>query len=167
VPPASRSDLELSLYRPATAVTKIELAALAALGPRRLVRADPLEPELAVDINELFSFLKASKLPHWTPGMTGTPEARTIAARLLHPPLESDNDTWAKILASASDDDLDSHGFDEDARRAISARDWKAALEARVLRVQHIVSEFVAQRARWGENDRPSLEYLAVDSTQP
>lgn len=166
VSPASRSDLELSLYRPATAATKIELAALAALGSRRLVRADPLEPELAVDINELFDFGKTGKLPHWAPGVTDTLAARTIATRLLHPPVESDNDSWATILASASDDALDSHGFDEDARRAIRARDWKAALEARALRVQHVVSEFVAQRARWGENDRPSLEYLAVDSTQ-
>jgi len=174
--PASRNDLKLSPYRPATAATKIELAALASLGPRRLVQADPLEPELAVDINELFSFEKASTLPHWAPGMTGTPGTRTIAARLLHPsmiaallhpPSELDNESWATILASASDDALDSHGFDEDARRAIRVRDWKAALEARTLRVQHVVSEFVAQRARWGENDRPSLEYLAVDSTQP
>ncbi|HKI04105.1 MAG TPA: DUF262 domain-containing protein [Thermoanaerobaculia bacterium] len=167
VPPASRNDLELSLYRPATAATKIELAALAALGPQRLVRADPLEPELTVDVNELFGFVKASKLPHWAPGITGTLAARTIADRLLHPPVESDNEGWATILASASDDALDSHGFDGDARRAMRARDWKAAFEARALRVQHIVSEFVAQRARWGENDRPSLEYLAVDSTPP
>ena len=86
VPPASRNDLELSLYRPATAATKIELAALAALGPRRLVQADPLEPELAVDINELFGFVKARQLPNWAPGMTGIPAARTIATRLLHPP---------------------------------------------------------------------------------
>jgi hypothetical protein len=167
VPPASHNGLELSLYRPATAATKIELAALAALGPQRLVRADPLETELAVDINELFGFVKASKLPHWAPGMTGTLAARTIAARLLHPPVESENESWATILASASDDALDSHGFDSDARRALRARDWKAAFEARALRVQRIVSEFVAQRARWGENDRPSLEYFSVDSTQP
>lgn len=34
------------------------------------------------------------------------------------------------------------------------------------IRVQNIVAAFVAQRARWGENDRPSLDYLAADSTQ-
>jgi hypothetical protein len=131
------------------------------------VRADPLEPELAVDINELFGFVKASKLPLWAPGTTGTLAARTIAARLLHSPGESDDVNWAKILASASDDALESHGFDSDARRALRADDWKAALEARAVRVQHIVSELVVQRARWGENDRPSLDYLAVDSKQP
>jgi len=169
VPPASRNDLGLSLspYRPATAATKIELAALAALRPQRLGRADPLETELAVDINDLFGIVKARKLPHWAPGITGTPAARTVAARLLHPPRESEDVSWAKILVSASDDAVESHGFDGDARRALRAGDWKAALEARALHVQHIVAELVAQRARWGENDRPSLEYLAVDSTQP
>ena len=170
MPPASRNDLELSPYRPATAAaTKIELAALAALRPQRLVRADPLEIEfeLAVDINELFGIVKAGKLPLWMPRTKGTPMAGTVAARLLHPPGESDDVNWATILASASDDALESHGFDSDARRALRADDWKAALEARAVRVQHIVSEFVTQRARWGENDRPSLEYLAADSTQP
>ncbi|HEX6902184.1 MAG TPA: DUF262 domain-containing protein [Thermoanaerobaculia bacterium] len=166
VPPASRDDLELSPYRPATAATKIEIAALAALGPQRLVQTDLFEPELAVDVNELFDLVKASKLPLWAPEMAGTPAARTIAARLLHPPGEWDDDSWTTILASASDDVLASHGFDGDARRAIRAHDWRAALEARAHHMQHIISGFVAQRARWGENDRPSLEYLAVDSTQ-
>lgn len=128
---------------------------------------DPLETELTVDINELFDFVKASKLPHWAPGMTGTPAARTIAARLLYPPSELNDQSWATTLIRASDDALESHGFDSDARRALRAGDWKAALEARAARVQPIVSELVAQRAHWGENDRPSLEYLAVDSTQP
>lgn len=167
VPPVSRNDLGLSPYRPATAATKIELAALAALQPQRLVQADALQFELTVDINELFGLVKASKLPHWASGMTGTPAARTIAARLLHPPGESNNLSWTTILIRAPDDVLESHGFDGDARRALRAGEWEAALEARARRVQHIVSEFVAQRARWGENDRPSLEYLAVDSTQP
>lgn len=167
VPPASRNDLGLSPYRPATAATKIELAALAALQPQRLVRADSLEVELAVDINELFGSVKASKLPIWASGITGMPAAQTIAARLLHPPGESNDLSWAKILTRASDDALESHGFDDDARRALHADDWKAALEARARRVQHVVSELVMQRARWGENDRPSLEYFAVDSTPP
>jgi hypothetical protein len=162
--PTSRNDRELSPYRPATAATRIELAALAALRPQRLVRADLLEPELPVDINELFGSLKDNPLPLWA--SDGHLAARTIAARLLHPPLESDDESWATILASASEDALESHGFDGDARRALRAGDWKAAFEARTLRVQHIVSELVAQRAHWGENDRPSLEYLAVDSTQ-
>lgn len=165
VPPASRNDLDLGPYRPKTAATKIELTALSALQPQRLVRADPLELELAVDVNELFGIVKAGRLPHWARGITGTLATRTVAARLLHPPVESDDVSWATILVSASDDVLESHGFDGDARRALRAGDWKAALEARALRVRHIVSEFVAQRARWGENDRPSLEYLAVDST--
>jgi Protein of unknown function DUF262 len=165
VPPASRNDLDLSPYRPATAATKIELAALAALRPQRLVWADPLESELAVDINELFD-MKDRKLPLWAPKLNGRPAAETVAARLLHPPGESEDVSWTTILASASDDALESHGFDSDARRALRAGDWKAALEARAARVQHIVSEFVAQQAHWGENDRPSLEYLAADSTQ-
>jgi len=93
--------------------------------------------------------------------------AGTIAARLLHPPGESGPGSWPALLAAASDDALDSHGFDGVARRALRAGDWNAALEARALRGQQIVSEFVAQRARWGENDRPSLEYLAVDFAQP
>ena len=167
VSPASRNGLDLSPYRPATAATKIELASLAALRPQRLMRADPLELELAVDINELFGFVKASKLPLWAPGTTGTPEARTIAARLLHPPAESNDLSWAATLLHASDDALESHGFDGGARHAVRTGDWKAALEARARRVQQIVAEFVAQRAHWGENDRPSLDYLAVDSTQP
>lgn len=166
-PPASRSDLELSPYRPVTAATKIELAALAALQPQRLVRTDSLEVELAVDINELFGFVKPSQLPQWASGMPGTPASRTIAARLLHPPNESNDLSWATILKQASDDVLESHGFDGDSRSALRADDWKAALEARARCVHHIVSEFVTQRARWGENDRPSLEYLVVDSTQP
>lgn len=111
--------------------------------------------------------MKARQLPNWAQGMTGIPVAPTIATRLLHPPIESDNESWATILASSSEDALASHGFDGDARRAVCAHDWKAAFEARALHVQHVVSEFVAQRARWGENDRPSLDYLAVDSTQP
>lgn len=166
VPPASRNDLDLSPYRPATAATKIELTALAALRPQRLVRADPLEPEPAVDINELFGIVKARKFPLWAPKMNGTPATGTVAARLLHPPIDSEEVNWPTTLASASDDALESHGFDSDARRALRAGDWIAALEARAVRVQHIVSEFVAQQARWGENDRPSLEYIAVDSTQ-
>jgi hypothetical protein len=167
MPPTSRNDLELSRYRSATAATKIELAALAALRPQRLGRADPLEAELAVDLNELFDFVKASELPRWAPGATGAPAARTIAARLLHPPGEPKDVRWATILTQAADEALESHGFDGDARHAVRAGDWNGALEARALRVQHIVAEFVAQRAHWGENDRPSVDYLAVGSTQP
>jgi len=93
--------------------------------------------------------------------------ARTVAARLLHPPRESEDVSWAEILISAADDALESHGFDGDARRALRAGDQETALAARALRVQHIVAEFMAQRAHWEENDRPSLEYLTVDSTPP
>ncbi len=168
IPPPSRVDLDLSPYRPATAATRIELAALAALQPQRLVRADPLELELAVDINELFGAVKAGRLPVWTPKMNSVPAAgKTVAARLLHPPRESNDVSWETILAEASDDALESHGFDSDARRALRAGDSKAALEARAAHVRLLVSELVARRARWGENDRPSLEYLADDSTQP
>jgi hypothetical protein len=167
LPSALRNNPDLSPYRPATAATKIELAALAALQPQRLVRADPLETELTVDINELFDFVKISKLPNWASGMTGTPAVRTIAARLLCPPGESNDSSWTTTLRQASDDALESHGFDGDARHAVRAGDWKAALETRARRMQNIVADFVAQRARWGENDRPSLDYLVVDSTQP
>lgn len=166
-PSPLRNDLDLSLYRPATAATRIELAALAAMQPQRLVRSDPLELAPAVDINELFGIVKAAKLPVWVPKIDGLPATRTVAARLLHPPGGSEGVSWATILASASDDALESHCFDSDARAALRAHDWEVALEARAARVQQIVSEFVAQQARWGENDRPSLEYLAVESTQP
>ncbi len=167
VPPAARNDLGLSPYRPAYAATKIELAALAALQPQWLFRADPLEPELAVDINELFDNIRASKLPLWSPKMSDTPVSGTVATRLLHPLSESEDVDWPAILGSASDDALKSHGFDSDARRALRAKDWKAALEARATHVRYIISELVAQRARWGENDRPSLDYLVADSAQP
>lgn len=192
VAPTSRNDLSLSPYRPKSAATKIELVVLASLRPLRLVSADLLydllesepainikEPsrlvqadlleldELAVDINDLFGLVKAGNLPHWAPGITGTPAARTVAVRLLHPPRELNDPSWATILTRASDDALESHGFDGDARLALRAGDWKAALEARALYVQQIVAKFVAQRAHWGENDRPSLDYLAVDSAQP
>ncbi len=165
--PAPRNDLELSRYRPATAATKVELAALAALRPQRLVPADPLELDLDIDINELFGLVKASKLPHWAPAIADLPTGQTIAARLLCPPRRPGDPSWETILTQGSDDDLESHGFDGPARNALRSGDWQAALEARALCVRHIVSEFVAQRAHWGENDRPSLEYLAVDSTQP
>jgi len=164
VSPVPDYHLELSPYKPATAATRIELTALAALRPQGLVRADPLEPELPVDINELFGSLKESPLPRWAPD--GQPEARTIAARLLHPRGDSGDKSWTTILESASDDALESHGFDGEARHALRDGDWKAALEARARHVQNIVAAFVAQRARWGENDRPSLDYLAADSTQ-
>ncbi len=167
VSPTSRNNLELSRYRPATSATRIELAALAALRPERLVEADSFEPELTLDINELFGLVKASKLPHWAPAITGRPAEQTIAARLLCPPREPGDPSWETILTQGSDHALESHAFDSNARNAMSSGDWQAALEARALRVQHIVSEFVAQRARWSENDRPSLEYLAVDSPQP
>jgi hypothetical protein len=167
VAPASQNDWDLSTYRPATAATKIELAALAALGPQRLDRPDPLEPALAVDIGELFTHVKAGKLPHWAQEITDTPGASTIAARLLHPPAESDGINWATILALASDDALESHAFDSDARSALRAGELHEALEARARRMRSLVADFVAQRARWGENDRPSLEYLATASAQP
>lgn len=162
--PASPNDLELSPYRPATAATRIELAALAALQPQRLVQPDPLEIEPAIDFNELFETVKAGNLPIWTPE---TRSPKTVAARLLHPPGGSDDVSWTTILKSASDDALESHGFDNEARGALRANDWQSALDARALRVRHIVSEFVAQRARWGENDRPSLEYLAGGLEEP
>ena len=157
-PPASSSDLGLSSYRPATAATRIELAALASLQPQRLVQPDPLEIELAIDLNELFETVKAGDLPIWTPE---TRSPKTVAVRLLHPPAESDDVSWTTILKSASDEALESHGFDKEAIGVLRANDWQWALDARALRVHHIVSEFVAKRARWGENDRPSLEYLA------
>lgn len=167
VTPAPHNVWELSLYRTTAASTKIELAALAALGPQRLVRPDPFEPALAVDLGELFSHVKAGNLPHWARGLTDTPAAQTIATRLLHPSPESENPRWTKILASASNDALESHGFDSDARRALRADDLREALEARARRLRSHVADFVEKRARWGENDRPSLEYLAIDSTQP
>ena len=142
-------------------------AALQRIGDTKLHAADPLDLEQTVDINELFSIVKARKLPLWAPRLSDTPAAGTVAMRLLHPPGETDDFDWTNLLASASDDALESHGFNSDARRALRAGDWQAALEARAAHVLRIVSELVSQRARWGESDRPSLEYLAVDSTQP
>lgn len=137
------------VFRFGTARSKLELLALAALGPRDVIEGTPIE------VGPLLASKKSKALSSISPSKTD----KTIAPLLVHPPVNSR--ALSTALTSASPDILMSHGFSDTAADALARRDIERAIVERGLWLERHIGRYLNARARWGETDRPSLARLA------
>ncbi len=138
-------------FRFGTAQSKLELLALASLGPRNLVDGD------LIDVGPLLAKHGGRAI---IPILTGEDDASAAPARMLsnlliHPPIG--RRVLMGALVTATPEILMSHGIDVDAGDALREHDERGMISLREKRLGTYVASFLDTHARWNETDRPSL----------
>jgi hypothetical protein len=170
--PHDRPPLRPHAFRFSAARSKLDLLALASLGPRNLVdgaatSTGPLfangSPAPRLDVGPLLAEHGARAVQTIWAG-EDAPDApeRTLANLLIHPPLS--RRLLMAALTSAPPEVLLSHGIDSEAGDALGAHNYPRMIELRARRLGTVVASFLDAHARWGETDRPSLASLAHDA---
>lgn len=134
---------------------KLQTLALEALGPRDLDSGE------ALGIEALFE-QRAPEEDVPLPDIVASEHdgaERTTANRMLHPKRPG---LRRQLLAVREPAVLASHGVGEEARAALAAGDAKAFLSLRSATLNRHFDRFFAERARWDEPDRPSIQALTV-----
>ena len=135
--------------------TKLQLVALAALGPRHLATGGDL------DITKLCEQPSGPTVRLST--KSRIPEAEGLANRLLHPPMAGI--PYRKRLADCKDEAvLRTHIVSQEAQNALHQDDFASFLRLREVDIQRYVSGFLDSKAEWeaADRDRPSLASLVV-----
>lgn len=135
--------------------TKLQLTALAALGPRHL------ETGAELDIGDLCARPNGPAV-RLSP-KNRFPEDEGLANRLLHPPMTGLS--LRKRLTRCEDETvLRSHLVSREAWEALKREDFQAFLRQRELDLQKYVESFLDAKAEWdaSDRDRPSLASLVV-----
>ncbi len=142
------------------AQSKLEVLALLHLGPRHLATGAPITasdlfgaPTVAAD---------AASLPRIvTSRGAGLPLADTIANRMAHPkPVRPQVLLGDILVASFMAGELEAHGFTADANQALLRADYAGFLEHRQVELARRFEHVFESRARWDDNDRPSVDTL-------
>jgi hypothetical protein len=155
---AGRRPFEPAPLRPYNfrhARTKLQLVALAALGPRHLVTGERLDVAALCDQPHGPVVRLSSK--------NLLPEEEGLANRLLHPPLEGS--LYRRQLRACDDPEvLRSHLVSETAWLALQQRDFADFLRLREDGLCQHIETFLDSRAEWeaSDRDRPSLTSLVV-----
>lgn len=153
-PPAEPLALRPLNFRHAR--TKLQLVALAALGPRHLATGEVLDvAALCEQPNGPTVRLSSRK-------RVGE-EEEGLANRLLHPPV--DRLPLRRQLAACQDENLlHSHLVSEKAWKALRDEDFTSFLRFREADLQRYIEGFLESKAEWdaGDRDRPSLASLVV-----
>jgi Protein of unknown function DUF262 len=166
----SRPSLEAHPFRFNSAKGRLDLLALASLGPRHLIDGDStdLGPLFSrgstraapLDVGPLFARYGARAVTTLWTGKDDASDAveRSLASVLIHPPIG--RRLLMSALRSATPEVLMSHGIDAEAGDALRAHDDKHLIDLRGRRLREHVAAFLDAHARWGETDRPSLAFL-------
>jgi len=135
--------------------TKLQLVALAALGPRHLATGEEL------DVAELCEQKDGPALR--LSAKNRTQEEGGLANRILHPPVVGSS--LRRQLAAVSDEKiLRSHLVSTDAQQALRRGDFAQFLRLRETDLRGYVDSFLDSKADWeaSDRDRPSLSSLIV-----
>lgn len=155
-PPWAGSAIDLSHFRFGTAESRLQLSALASLGPLHLDTATPL------DVGPLLTAQRGAAVQHLLPpdivAVDGEVFRAHLANRVIHPPL-AEGSLLTRFVA-ASDTVLRSHGFDAAAIEALRARSPASLLEAREAFLRAQVQRYLDRHARWSEARRKSLQTI-------
>lgn len=149
--------LVLSGFNQRFAQSKLQMAALAARGPRNL---DPRR-ESAIDLGEICEQRGGPAIRLVPPG--DPPEADGLAGRILHP-----NMSWRDLhrcIAELSDEQiLHSHVISPSAQAALRDGDIPAFLGIRETDLRSYIEQFFQEMAVWNptDRDRPALESLVL-----
>lgn len=139
---------ELGRFNFRHALSKLEVLALVALGPRHLTTGDILTGD------SLFGGPSSLQ----TVVKDGSSRSDTIANRIIHPPIPH----LSQRLLEADSALLASHAVGPDARAALARGDKAAFLEARASTLDTHVRSFLDAKARWEAGDRPPIGALIV-----
>lgn len=133
--------------------SKLQLVALASLGPRNAFTGEPLDlPALCEQdtpshpAHELYSAATASGAE------------RGLAGRVLHPRVGPH--ALRQKLTEVPLEILKSQAISEEAVGALRRGDLDEFFSVRELELLRLVEEFLARKAEWEQTDRPSLQYL-------
>ncbi|MBK8255805.1 MAG: DUF262 domain-containing protein [Polyangiaceae bacterium] len=149
--PSNEPEHENRPFRLGSAQGKVQLLALAALGPRHLLNGGVL------NVGDLVESFRSRSL-HPLPSDASARSARDLSALIVHPPIAPKMLSGA--LSAATEEVLLSHGFSAESIDALRLKDFASATRLRGDRVRRHVHDFCSKHARWGENDRPSIAGL-------
>ncbi len=153
--PSVKPDKVDKPFRFGTAQAKLDLLALASLGPRDLVEGN------FIDVGSLIAE-SGTKAIQWLPQSDDESSAnmeRNMAHFVVHPPIG--RRAFVSALISSSPDVLQGHGFDSHAAEALQKADYRSMIALRERFLQRYADVFLEKHARWGESDRPSLRSIA------
>ncbi len=153
--PAAKPEKNDKPFRFGTAQAKLDLLALASLGPKNLVEGN------FIDVGALVAEY-GSKAVQWLPQSeddSSTNIERNMAHFVVHPPIG--RRAFVSALISSSPDVLQGHGFDSQAAEALQKGDYRTMIAMREQFLQRYADAFLEKHARWGESDRPSLRNIA------
>lgn len=153
--PSTKPERSDKPFRFGTAQAKLDLLALASLGPRNLVEGD------FIDVGSLLAE-HGPKAIQWLPQLEDASSSnieRTRAQLVVHPPMG--RRAFVGALISSSPDVLLGHGFDSEAAEAFKKSDYQSMTAARERFLDRHNAAFLEKHARWGESDRPSLRSIA------
>jgi hypothetical protein len=135
--------------------TKLQLVALAALGPRHLLTGETLAVGPLCERTNGPAIRLSSR--------NELPEEEGLANRLLHPPLDGGSLRGRLVLCN-DEAVLRSHGVSSDTHRALRCEGFAAFLHRREADLTDYVARFLDAKAQWeaADRDRPSLASLVV-----
>ncbi len=167
---------DLGAVRMNVAAAGTNIALLGTLGPRDLVSGEEIDLALHLDQADPPRTVLLSFAPDDAGDASGAPAESpapiaALAWRVLQPVLEDEadtpglrrDDTVGAALMSASDEVLNTHGFDGEAIQALREGDLRGAATAREQALAALLRDAWAQLAEPDATDRPALESLTVD----
>lgn len=149
-----RPTLDLGAFRLDTAKSKLAACAMASLEPRDLRSGE------ALDVPALFDLDPKRPLPEIVTGASSD-LARSVANRLLHPPMRGKD--VARALLDAEPILLASHAISVDAREALARGDGSAFLSLRASHMNGVLGGFFQKQCEYGTDDSPALDAIVVD----
>jgi hypothetical protein len=135
--------------------TKLQLVALAALGPRHLATTERLDVAALCDQPDGPAVRLSSK--------NRIPEEEGLANRLLHPSVDGSS-LRRQLMACDDDEVLRSHLVSRTAQQALRSGDFAGFLCEREEELRQHIEKFLDSKAEWeaSDRDRPSLTSLVV-----
>ncbi len=147
----------LGTFSQRNAQSRLQMAALAARGPRSLELSRGSE----LNLSEICEQRGGPAIRLVPPG--DPPEADGLAGRILHPPM-SWRDLQARIVGTSDERVLHSHVISLAAQTALREQDIPGFLRIREADLQSYVEAFFQNMAVWNpaDRDRPALESLVL-----
>jgi hypothetical protein len=149
------TDIDLGVFRLDHAKSALAACALASLEPRDLISGEVL------DVPALFEREPKRPLPQIVAHGDGAALARSVANRIVHPPITM-HEAVARIVG-ADVATLTSHGISAEARDALVHGEIGAFLQARALSLHERFTAFFDRQAEHGADDSPALDALVTD----
>ena len=152
-PPAV--EVDFGVFRLDRAKSALAACALASLKPRHLATGELL------DVAEVFEDEPKRPLPEVIGDADAAGLSRSVANRLLHPPMAIRDVQRAILEAEASV--LLSHGVPPEAREALARGDDASFLDTRAQFLKEHLGAYFRRQVEYGADDSPAIDALTTD----